>query len=183
MPTAPQYARILVLGGARSGKSGYAASVAESSALRPVFLATAEADDAEMGERIARHQQARSARWRTIEEPLNLLEALRRSASPQTVVVIDCMTLWLSNLFAAKRDFEREGRALVEELPNLPGPLLFVSNEVGSGIVPTSALGREFRDAQGRLNQRVAASCDTVVHVVAGLPLQIKPAPSPSIRL
>lgn len=181
MAEASLYRRVLVIGGARSGKSGYAVALAESAHLLPVMLATAQAADPEMAERIARHRAERSSRWITHEEPLDLIGALRRCVAPDRIVVVDCATLWLSNLLGASRDLEAEGRALADELAALSGPVVFVSNEVGYGLVPSSAVGRRFRDAQGRLNQMLAQACDAVVEVKAGLPLQIKPASLPRI--
>lgn len=181
MPEAPLYRRVLVIGGTRSGKSAYARALAEASLLKPVMLATAEAGDAEMAERIERHRCERGPRWMTLEEPLELAAALRRCAAPDRLVVVDCATLWLSNLLIANRDPEAEERALEREIAGLNGPALFVTNEVGCGLVPATALGRVFRDAQGRLNQMLAKSCEAVVQVTAGLPLQIKPAPVPRI--
>lgn len=174
----------LVLGGARSGKSAYAQALAESmDGAALVYLATAEAWDAEMAERVGLHQAARGARWRTVEEPLALVPALAAAAQPGAVVLVDCLTLWLSNLMLGNRDVDAETAHLVEAVGQLMAPVIFVSNEVGQGIVPDSRLGRDFRDRQGRLNQRMAAACDTVVLVAAGLPLQLKPAARPAITL
>lgn len=169
----------LVLGGARSGKSGYAQRLAEASGHAPVYLATATAWDDEMRERIARHRDERDARWRTIEEPLALVEVLERQADPASVILVDCLTLWLTNLMLGGHTHAEAGARLTEAVPRLRGSVIFVSNEVGWGIVPDTPLGRAFRDAQGWLNQAVAASCDTVVLVAAGLPLQLKPAATP----
>ena len=175
------FMRVLVLGGARSGKSAYALALAENSGLRPVMLASAQAGDGEMARRIALHRAQRSERWTTIEEPLDLVDALSRSARPEAIVVIDCLTLWLSNLFGAGRPIQEESDALARALEAPAGPVALVSNEVGCGLVPATALGRDFRDAQGRLNALVARACDVVIEVRAGLPLQIKPAPAPAI--
>jgi adenosylcobinamide kinase/adenosylcobinamide-phosphate guanylyltransferase len=181
MPGATLYRHVLVIGGTRSGKSGYARSVAEESFLSPVMLATGEARDAEMAERIERHRRERSARWKTVEEPLELIAALRSCAAADRIVVVDCVTLWLSNLLLANRNLDAEEYALEREIAGLAGPVLFVTNEVGCGIVPAAPLGRAFRDAQGRLNQMLARSCEAVVQVTAGLPVQIKPAVAPRI--
>ncbi|WP_193371281.1 bifunctional adenosylcobinamide kinase/adenosylcobinamide-phosphate guanylyltransferase [Pelagibius marinus] len=167
----------LVLGGARSGKSSYAEELAESRAGACVYLATATAGDDEMAERIARHQDRRGARWRTVEAPLDLSGALAASASPDCVVLVDCLTLWLSNILLKELNVENECGKLVAALPDLNGPVIFVSNEVGLGIVPDNALARRFRDEAGRLNQVVAAAAQSVVFVAAGLPLALKPAP------
>jgi adenosylcobinamide kinase/adenosylcobinamide-phosphate guanylyltransferase len=173
---APHGARsLLVLGGARSGKSRYAQQLAETSGKVPVLIATAAAGDAEMAQRIARHQAERSAHWQVVEEQVNVAEALHREAAADKVVVVDCLTLWLSNLMLGSRDIEAHCEALAQLVPALPGPVIFVSNEVGLGLVPETALGRAFRDAQGRLNQTLASVCETVVFVAAGLPLRLKP--------
>jgi adenosylcobinamide kinase / adenosylcobinamide-phosphate guanylyltransferase len=163
----------LVLGGARSGKSRYAERVAMSSRPPWIYVATAESFDDEMATRIAEHKSRRSLDWQTIDAPLDLagaLAALPRSAT----VLVDCLTLWLSNLMLAGRDIETEIRRLEEAMLAHTAPLVLVSNEVGSGIVPDNALARRFRDFQGLLNQRVAARADRVVLVVAGLPMIVK---------
>ena len=172
---------VLVLGGARSGKSRYALALAEAAAPERVMIATAQAFDDEMAERIARHKAERGAGWMTREAPLELAQALAEEARPGRVVVVDCLTLWLSNLLLAQRDLE----AATQELAALAlaGAVIFVSNEVGQGIVPETPLGRAFRDAQGRANQALAAACDAVALVTAGLPRLLKPAPSPDLRL
>ena len=163
-----------VLGGARSGKTRLALSRAEASGLVPVYVATATADDAEMAARVAAHRAERGLGWTTLEEPLDLAAALARSAAPDRILVVDCLTLWLSNLMFAERDVEAETVALVEALRQLAGPTILVSNEVGLGIVPDNALARRFRDQQGRLNQVVAAAADRVTFVAAGLALVMK---------
>jgi adenosylcobinamide kinase/adenosylcobinamide-phosphate guanylyltransferase len=163
----------LVIGGARSGKSAHAELQALDSGLRVVYLATAQALDAEMAERIAHHRARRPAGWRSVEEPLALAEALAREAEPAACVLVDCLTLWLSNVLLAGREDEI-GR-LLAVLPTLPGRIVLVSNEVGWSIVPENALARRFRDEQGRLNQRVAALAGRVTLVAAGLPLVLKP--------
>ncbi len=174
---------MLVLGGARSGKSRYAQMLAESAAAERLFLATAEAGDEEMRARIARHRADRSQGWTTFEEPLALRFALRAEAREGRVVLVDCVTLWLSNLMLARRDPAKEIAELIDEIVVLSGPVVFVSNEVGQGIAPATALGREFRDWQGRANQEIARACGAVVQVVAGLPILVKPAPMPDLRL
>lgn len=166
---------LLVLGGARSGKSRYAQRRAEASGLAPILVATAEASDAEMAARIARHAADRDTRWRVIEEPVALGSTLRREAAPDRILVVDCVTLWLSNLFLRGRDPCAETLGLVETVVDLGGPVIFVSNEVGGGIVPDNPLARTFRDAQGSLNQALAEACDSVVLTIAGLPLPLKP--------
>ena len=162
----------LVIGGARSGKSAHAEARARTSGLKVTYLATGEARDAEMGARIAHHRARRPAGWRTVEEPLLLAAALRRAAAPDTCLLVDCLTLWLTNVLLAARDAEID--RLLDALPELPGRIILVSNEVGWGIVPENALARRFRDEQGRLNQQVAALADRVTLVAAGLALPLK---------
>ncbi len=163
-----------VLGGARSGKSVYAEGLTASYAGTPVYIATATAGDAEMAERIQRHQARRGARWRTVEAPLALAEAIAREAGPRTPVLVDCLTLWMSNLLLADRDLAAEGERLVAALGRGRGHIVLVSNEVGLGIVPDHPLARRFRDEAGRLHQTVAAAADRVVLMVAGLPQVLK---------
>jgi adenosylcobinamide kinase/adenosylcobinamide-phosphate guanylyltransferase len=174
---------VLALGGARSGKSGYALRLAEAAAPERLYLATAAAGDAEMAVRIARHRAERGAGWSTREEPLDLLLALAAEARPGRVIVVDCVTIWLANCLFAGRDADSEIAALAAATPTFAGPVIFVSNEVGSGIVPETPLGRAFRDLQGRANQALAAACDVVALVTAGLPTLIKPAPRPALSL
>ncbi len=165
----------LVLGGARSGKSAFAQKAAENAALggQPVLIATGQAFDDEMAERIARHQADRGESWRTIEAPLALAEAI--AALPaDAVAVVDCLTLWLSNLMLAERDVAA-ATDLVAAVGACPARLWLVSNEVGLGIVPETPLGRRFRDEAGRLHQRLAEVADEVFFVAAGLPLRLKP--------
>jgi adenosylcobinamide kinase/adenosylcobinamide-phosphate guanylyltransferase len=182
---APPIRSLLVLGAARSGKSRYAQKSAEASGRQPVLIATAEARDAEMAARIARHAAERGERWTLVEEPLALAEALRREARKDRILVVDCATLWLSNLLlrgealSAADALPDAAEDLAQGIGRLAGPVIFVSNEVGAGIVPDNALARAFRDAQGRLNQRLAEACDAVVLVSAGLALRLKPAPEP----
>jgi adenosylcobinamide kinase/adenosylcobinamide-phosphate guanylyltransferase len=174
---------VLVLGGARSGKSAYAQALVEGAAPERLYLATAEAGDAEMAARIARHREVRGAGWLTREEPLALAEALVAEARAGRAVLVDCLTLWLSNLMLAGREVEGEIVRLTEAVGALRGPVVLVSNEVGLGVVPDNALGRAFRDAQGRLNRKTALACQAVVFVAAGLPTMIKPAPPPTLTL
>ncbi|MEM1037066.1 MAG: bifunctional adenosylcobinamide kinase/adenosylcobinamide-phosphate guanylyltransferase [Pseudomonadota bacterium] len=163
-----------ILGGARSGKSRRALELAEGLAKRRAFIATAEAWDDEMAERIARHKTERGAGWSTIEAPLDLLKALEMAEQHGQVCLVDCLTLWLSNLMHHDRDVERESARLCEVVIAMPIPIILVSNEVGLGLVPETPLGRAFRDAQGRLNQAVANVCDRVEFVAAGLPIVLK---------
>ncbi len=166
---------VLVLGGARSGKSRYALTLAEAAARERLMIATAEALDEEMGARIARHQAERGPGWSTREAPLELVRALREEA--RRPVVVDCVTLWLSNILIAERNMEAAIAELTALVPMLAGPVILVSNEVGYGVTPPSKLGREFQDWQGRANQALAGACDVVVEVKAGLPRLLKPAP------
>lgn len=166
---------LLVIGGARSGKSRYAQNLAETSGKTPVLIATATAGDEEMAQRIAKHQAERGSHWQVVEEQIDIAEVLRRETAPDRLLVVDCLTLWLSNLMLGSKDIEAHCEALAQAVPTLSGPVIFVSNEVGLGIVPEGALGRAFRDAQGRLNQALGAVCEAVVFVAAGLPLRLKP--------
>jgi adenosylcobinamide kinase/adenosylcobinamide-phosphate guanylyltransferase len=166
----------LVLGGARSGKSRYAETLIEAAAPSALYLATGEARDAEMADRIARHRARRDARWATVEEPLALRECLTREARAARPILVDCLTLWLSNLLEAGRNVAAESAALAAALPPPVGSVVFVANEVGLGIVPETPLARAFRDHAGRLNQAIAARADRVVFIAAGLPLMLKDA-------
>lgn len=162
----------LVLGGARSGKSAYAQRRAAESGLPVTVIATATAGDDEMTARIARHRAARPADWRVVEEPRRLAAALRAEAAPGRCLVVDCLTLWLMNVIESEYAAERQ--ALLDALPALPGEVLFVANEIGLGIVPLGEETRRFRDEAGRLNQALAAACERVTFVAAGLPLALK---------
>lgn len=168
---------MLVLGGARSGKSAYAERVVTESGLERVYIATAEAGDVEMRERIAHHQVRRGGAWRTVEEPDGLENALLCVSGEGRAVLVDCLTLWLSNLMLGKADIDARAQNLCRTAQALPGLTVFVSNEIGLGLVPDNPLGRRFRDAQGRLNQQLAAIADRVVFVAAGLPLYLKGTP------
>ena len=163
----------LVLGGMRSGKSAYAEALVEA-AGPGLYLATAEAGDGEMAERIRLHRERRGPNWTTVEEPLELAAALAEHADAARPVLVDCLTLWLSNLMGEEKDLDLETQALTERLGTLNGPVVLVSNEVGGGIIPDNALARQFADAAGRLNQAVAAVADRVVLVSAGLPQVLK---------
>jgi adenosylcobinamide kinase/adenosylcobinamide-phosphate guanylyltransferase len=164
----------LILGGARSGKSRYAEGLILGMAQAGTYIATAEAGDAEMAARITEHRARRSAFWRTIEAPLDLAGAIAAQADPSRPILVDCLTLWLSNLLGAGRVVEHESEALCGALRDAQGPVVLVANEVGLGLVPETPLGRRFRDAAGRLNQDIAALADRVVFVAAGLPLALK---------
>lgn len=163
----------LILGGARSGKTAWALARAQEAGGRPVMIATAQALDAEMAERIARHRTDRGGAWATVEAPLELAPAIA-ALQPGDVGVVDCLTLWLSNLMHAEADLGSAFDALEAAAAACPARLLLVSNEVGQGIVPDNALARRFRDEAGRLHQRLAARCDEAVIVVAGLPIWLK---------
>ncbi|MCB1882740.1 MAG: bifunctional adenosylcobinamide kinase/adenosylcobinamide-phosphate guanylyltransferase [Geminicoccaceae bacterium] len=165
---------VLVLGGQRSGKSAFAEGLTLASGLAPVYVATARALDGEMRERIARHRASRGDGWRTVEAPLDLAGALRAEAAPDRAVLVDCLTLWLTNLLLDDRDPAAAGEELCALLPRLPGSIVLVSTEVGQGIVPANALARRFADAAGLLHQGVAAASARVAFVAAGLPLWLK---------
>ena len=185
--------RTLILGGARSGKSAHAESIASKAGCEVVYIATATAGDAEMAARILHHRQRRPAAWITVEQPLALGAALRHWCAPGRVVLVDCLTLWLSNLMLSNHaphadveDFTLPARfdaeradflAALDQVGGIGGELILVSNEVGMGIVPWGALSRCFADEAGRLNQAVAASCDRALLIVAGLPLVLKGTP------
>ena len=173
MAAAPLSRLTLVLGGARSGKSAYAEALVGKCAPPWTYLATAQAFDDEMRVRIDEHRARRDARWQTIEAPLQLVEAIATPGQPRPLL-IDCLTLWLSNTLLAGADLTAASDRLIDALAAANGPMVAVSNEVGLGIVPDTPLGREFRDAQGWLNQRVAAVADRVVLLAAGLPLTLK---------
>lgn len=165
---------LLVLGGARSGKSRHAQAAAEAAGGELVFIATAQAFDDEMAARIARHRADRDSRWQTHEAPLDLPDAIRAADGDGTTVLVDCLTLWTSNLLLAGHDIPAATQALVAALEAAASRIVLVANEVGFGIVPDNALARAFRDAAGLLNQRVAAVATQVDLVVAGLPLRLK---------
>jgi adenosylcobinamide kinase / adenosylcobinamide-phosphate guanylyltransferase len=164
----------LVLGGARSGKSRHADRLVLERGLLPVYVATAEALDPEMAARIAEHRARRGSSWLTVEEPLDLVGTLRRECDERRAVLVDCLTLWLTNLMVAQRPVRAEMARLVELLPSIRGALVLVSNEVGLGVVPTHAMARTFVDHAGWLHQRIAEQADDVVFMAAGLPLHLK---------
>ena len=175
--------RVLVVGGQRSGKSRYAERLVAASGLTAVYLAVATAGDGEMAARIAEHRGYRENRWRTVEEPLDIAAVIARDSTAGTAVLVECLTLWLSNLMGAERAIEAETDRLVEALKRAAGPVVLVSNEVGGGIVPDNALARRYADALGTLNQRIAATVDRVVLVAAGQPLVLKPSQQPEVTL
>jgi adenosylcobinamide kinase/adenosylcobinamide-phosphate guanylyltransferase len=163
-----------ILGAARSGKSAHAERLAIASGLQRHYVATALAGDDEMAARIAAHKARRGSGWTTHEVMIDLDAVLDLNANPGNVVLVDCLTLWLTNLMADGRDIDIETEAFLEALGHAGGAVILVANEVGAGIVPANELARRFRDLQGRLNQRVAAAADRVVLVAAGLPLTLK---------
>lgn len=163
----------LIVGGARSGKSAFAERLVVGSGRARRYIATAEAWDDEMRTRIAQHRRERGEDWVTVEAPMDLPAALA-SVSPDEVVLLDCATLWMTNQLLAEHDLEAVTDGLIRALAACKGPVVIVSNEVGSGIVPENALARRFRDEQGRLNQRLAAEAALVVTVIAGLPMVLK---------
>lgn len=169
--------KTLILGGARSGKSALAEKFARDGGREVVYVATAEAGDDEMRTRIAHHRARRPAEWSCVEEPLALATALEIHARADRTILVDCLTLWLSNvLHAGDARFESERAALLDALPKLSGEILLVGNEVGLGVVPMGALSRRFVDEAGRLNQSIAAVAERVLFVAAGLPVAMKGA-------
>lgn len=166
---------IFVLGGARSGKSRFAEERTRGfTAQQNIYVATAECRDAEMESRIALHRARRGDDWRTIEAPYRLAETLAAEALSDQAVLVDCLTLWLTNHLLADADLQAEGDTLASALAMAKGPVVLVSNEVGLSIVPENALARRFRDEAGRLNQKIAAIADEAWFVAAGLPLRLK---------
>ena len=164
----------LVLGGARSGKSRHAEALVAVAGGQRIYIATGEPGDSEMAERIRRHQARRGDGWRSVEEPLDLTAALTREATPGTIALVDCLTLWLANLMGAERDVEAEIANLIDALPALAAPVVLVSNEVGQGIVPDNPLARRFRDHAGQLHQQIGAIADRVDFVTAGIAQTLK---------
>ena len=167
----------LILGGARSGKSYYAETCATESGLDVIYVATAQALDDEMQQRIKHHQQQRPVHWQLIEEPINLVSTLKDNANNKTCILVDCLTLWLSNQLCSeenKTQLQGNINNLINILPELPGKIIFVSNEVSMGIIPMGEINRQFVDEAGRLHQRLATVCDKVTLMVAGIPSQIK---------
>ena len=164
----------LVLGGARSGKSAFAEGLALKSRYRPVYLATGRANDDEMVSRIEAHQSRRGNQWETVEEPLALVDAINQSAYGERIVLVDCLTMWITNLMMAEAHVEREIASLAAFLKDAPVPVVVVSNEVGHGIVPDNRMAREFVDLSGNAHQAVAAICNHVYFVTAGIPQKLK---------
>jgi adenosylcobinamide kinase/adenosylcobinamide-phosphate guanylyltransferase len=168
----------LILGGARSGKSALAQQRAKQSTFKIIFIATAQPLDEEMAKRIAAHRKERPNTWKVVEEPLHLAAALQKHTTPNSLLLVDCLTLWFSNLLIAGDDcLQKEKAALLNVLPGLSGDVVLVSNEVGQGIVPSHETSRYFRDEMGALHQKLAQLCERVTLVVAGLPLVLKHSP------
>jgi len=164
----------LILGGARSGKSVLGENLIAASGLEPVYIATSQAHDAEMRARVGQHKARRGPEWSTIEEPDDLEGVLKREARACRAVLVDCLTLWVTNLMMAEADIAARAKSLCATLETIESPVVLISNEVGLGIVPDNAMARAFRDHAGRLHQDIAATADTVYFVAAGLPLKMK---------
>ena len=170
----------LILGGARSGKSAFAEKLATDSGLPVTYIATAQVYDAEFGQRVEHHKVRRPAHWKTVEQSFNLGAALQQHAKVNEIVIVDCLTLWLAQCICPDCDrpenltWQHERNALLNALPNLPGTVLLVSNEVGMGIVPLGEINRQFQDEQGRLNQDIAKLAGEVSFIAAGLPITLK---------
>jgi adenosylcobinamide kinase/adenosylcobinamide-phosphate guanylyltransferase len=162
-----------VIGGARSGKSAYAESLAKD-AKAPIYVATAQHTDGEMSERIALHRERRGKRWRTVEEPVQISAVIALADEKSGFVLVDCLTVWINNLLFHEEDVEAHLSALSETLTEVRGHVVLVANEVGLGIVPDNALARRFRDIAGRVNQAIARVADEVVFMAAGLPTHLK---------
>ena len=167
----------LILGGARSGKSHFAEQQANAAQRDVLYIATAQAFDNEMRERIARHKHDRPVHWRTIEEPIYLAQVIEENATDNGVILVDCLTLWLSNLLCMDDDalFSQQKQCLLDGLSSFSGQLIMVSNEVGQGVIPDNALARRFVDEAGWLHQALATQCDKVTFVTAGIAQQLKP--------
>jgi adenosylcobinamide kinase / adenosylcobinamide-phosphate guanylyltransferase len=165
---------LLVLGGARSGKSRYAQARAEALRLEQVYVATGQAFDDEMRDRIARHRADRGWDWETVEAPLAIAQVIAERSTTGAVLLIDCLTLWTTNLILGDHDVSSATAGLIASLTAAPGPIILVANEVGYGIVPDNALARKFRDEAGIINQRVALAAGEVKLIVAGLPVPVK---------
>ncbi len=174
--------RTLILGGVRSGKSRLAEARARASGREVVYVATAQGLDEAIGARIATHRSHRPATWRTVEEPLALATVLAREALPQRLLLVECLTLWLTNLLLAPGERQEiECAAMLEILPQLPGEILLVGNESGWGVIPAGELSRRYLDVAGTLHQRLAQQCERVLLVVAGLPHYLKGEPWPAL--
>lgn len=169
--------KTLILGGARSGKSRYAEQLVLQSPLQAVYIATATANDPEMAKRIKQHQQRRGVQWQNIEEPIKLIETLTKTVNSKNYILVDCLTLWLTNLLLdlnLKSNIEKQISTLCDYVASVTENIIFVSNEVGLGIVPMGELSRQFCDLTGLLHQQLAQQCDQVIFMVAGIPQIIK---------
>jgi len=170
----------LIFGGARSGKSSHAEKIARDSGLAVTYIATAQVYDDEFGNRVAQHRSRRPVEWKTVEEPHHLAKVLSEESAHGRCVIVDCLTLWLAQCICPECvppegvDWQSERDALLALLPQLPGKIVLVSNEVGMGIVPLGEINRQFQDEAGRLNQTIASVCDEVLFIAAGLPLKLK---------
>jgi len=164
-----------VLGGSRSGKSTHAESLADAAGSNPIYIATAEIFDQEMKARIELHRERRGPQWQLVEAPLDLPEALTKADNPDNVILIDCLSVWITNVLVHERDTDTACRAMLDSLTNCSGHVILVASETGLGIIPENKLSRQFRDANGRLNQAVAAVANEVFFVAAGIALRIKP--------
>ena len=164
-----------VLGGARSGKSAHAEGLAEAAGSSPVYIATAEIFDQEMEARIELHRARRGPQWQLVEAPLDLPEAIEKADNPDGVILVDCLSVWITNLLVREQDTDAACKALTDSLANCSGHVVLVASETGLGIIPENRLSRQFRDASGRLNQTVAAVANEVFFVTAGIALRIKP--------
>ncbi|MEO0911078.1 MAG: bifunctional adenosylcobinamide kinase/adenosylcobinamide-phosphate guanylyltransferase [Pseudomonadota bacterium] len=163
-----------VLGGARSGKSAFAEGLVLKSTLKPVYVATGRAFDDEMVSRIEQHQERRGDSWESVEEPLALVDALRQSSHEGRMILVDCLTFWITNLMMAEANVKKEAEQLADFLSEATVPMVIVSNEVGLGVVPENQMAREFVDLSGLVHQRVAEVCDQMYFVTAGIPQKLK---------
>jgi len=170
----PSRGSVLVLGGARSGKSAFGEKLVYESGCAPYYIATAQVYDDEMARRVSDHKLRRDHRWKTIEEPLALADVVQSETRADRAILVDCLTLWVTNLMVADADIEQSFAALAGALDTVSGPVVFVSNEVGLGIVPDNAMARAFRDHAGRLNQQIALASKSVYFIAAGLPMTLK---------
>ncbi len=164
----------LILGGMRSGKSEFAEKIIENSGCDPIYMATGQAFDKEMAQRIKIHQARRGAQWRCIESPLDVARELEKVNKPQQIILLDCLTMWLSNMMSAEKNIVQETEQLISQLSVMRCSIILVSNEVGLGIIPDNALARKFGDAQGILNQKIGQVCAEVTFVAAGFPMRLK---------
>ncbi len=165
---------ILIIGGARSGKSSHALVLGEILDGNRIFVATAQRSDDEMNARIDHHRQERGDLWETIEEPVAICDVIHSNDGGDVTVVVDCLTLWLNNLMLYDHDVDTEIACLVDRIRDFRGDLIIISNELGMGLVPDTALGRSFKDTHGRMNRLVAEVCDQVLLMVAGIPITVK---------